>query len=71
MPLGMQVGLCPGDFVFDGVPAPPEKRAQPTPTFWLMPIVAKRLDGSRCQLVDTEVNLSPVDVVLDGVAAPP
>jgi len=29
MPLGMEVGLGPGDFVFDGVPAPPEKRAQP------------------------------------------
>jgi len=25
MPLGVEVGLCPGDFVFDGDPAPPEK----------------------------------------------
>jgi len=31
MPLGMEVGLGPGDFVFDGDPASPsaEKRAQP------------------------------------------
>jgi len=33
MPLGMEVGLGPGDFVLDGDPAPPpEKRAEsPSP----------------------------------------
>jgi len=51
MPLDMEVGFGPGDFVLDGDPAPPEKTAQPTPNFWLMSIVAKRLDGSRCHLV--------------------
>jgi len=45
MPLGMEVGLGPGDFVFDGDPALLEKKAQPPPNFWLMSIVAKRLDG--------------------------
>jgi len=30
MPLGTEVGLGPGDFVFDGDPAPPEKRHNPT-----------------------------------------
>jgi len=46
MPLGMKVGLDPGDFVFDGDPAPPEKRTHPSPpNFWPMSIVAKRLDG--------------------------
>jgi len=29
MPLDMEVGLGPCDFVLDGDPAPPEKRAQP------------------------------------------
>ena len=29
MPLGMEVGLAPGDFVFDGDQAPPEKRHSP------------------------------------------
>jgi len=43
MPLGMEVGLGPGDFVLDGVVAPP-KAAQP-PSFRPMSIVAKRLDG--------------------------
>jgi len=45
MPLGMEVGLGPGDVLFDGHPAPPEKRAEPTPNFWSMSIVAKQLDG--------------------------
>ena len=31
MPLGTEVGLGPGDFVFDKAPANPEKNA-PTPT---------------------------------------
>ena len=46
MPLGMEIGLSPGDFVFDGDPATPRKKGTPTPpNFWLMSIVAKRLDG--------------------------
>jgi len=34
MPVGMEIGLGPGDFVFDGDPAPPEKRVQPPHNFW-------------------------------------
>jgi len=46
MLLGMEVGLGPGDFVFDGDPAPPEKRhSLLPPNFWRTSIVAKRLDG--------------------------
>jgi len=30
MPLGMEVGLGPGDFVLNGDPVPPEKKAQPS-----------------------------------------
>jgi len=45
-PLGVEVGLGPGDFVFDGDPATPRKKGTPTPTnFWPISIVAKRLDG--------------------------
>jgi len=33
MPLDMEVGLGPGDFVFDGDLAPPRKKAQPPPSF--------------------------------------
>ena len=47
--LGMEVGLCPGDFVLDMDPAPPpQKGAEPLPNF--RPIVAKWLDGSRWHL---------------------
>ena len=45
VPLGVEVDLGPGDFVFDEDSAPPEKRAQTPPNFWPMSIVAKRLDG--------------------------
>jgi len=52
MKLGMQVGLSPGHIVLNGDPAPPpKKRPQQLPQFRPMYIVAKRLDGSRCQLV--------------------
>jgi len=33
MLLGMEVGLGPGDFVFDGHPATQEKKAHPRPVF--------------------------------------
>jgi len=47
MPLGMEVGFDPGDFVLDGDPTPlPKKGAEPS-NFLPVFIVAKRLDGSR------------------------
>jgi len=33
MPLGMEVGLGPGDILLDGDPAPPWKGAQHPPLF--------------------------------------
>jgi len=33
MPLGMEVGLSPGEFVLDGDPAPSSKGAEPPPQF--------------------------------------
>ena len=43
VPVGMEVGLGPGDIVLDGNPAiSPRKRAQQPHTFWAMSIVAKR-----------------------------
>jgi len=50
MPLGTEVGLDPGDFVLDGDPAPPKRWHSPQFSAHV-DIVAKRLDGSRCQLV--------------------
>jgi len=45
MPLGMEVGLGPGDFVFDGDAAPQKKGHSPTQFLVHMSIVAKRLYG--------------------------
>ena len=40
MPLGMEVDLGPGDFVFDGDPAPPTKEGTaPTQLFWPISVV--------------------------------
>jgi len=51
MPLDMEVGLSPGDFVLDGNPAPPPpKRGSPLPNFRPMSTAVKRLDGSRWHL---------------------
>jgi len=48
MPVGMEVGLGPGDFVLNGDPAPgPQEGAPPKIFFRPMFIVAKWLDGSR------------------------
>ena len=50
MPLRMEVGLSPGDFVLEGDPASSPKRGG-APDFRPTSIVAKRLHGSRCHLV--------------------
>jgi len=64
MPLGMQEGLIPGDFVFDGDPAPSSKIGR-SPEF-----SAHVYCGQTAALIKmplgTEVPLSPGDFVLDG-----
>ena len=45
MPLGMEVGLSPGDFVLDADPASPPLKGHSPPNFRPMSVVAKRLDG--------------------------
>jgi len=51
MKLGKGVGLGPGHIVLDGDPAPLPERGT-GPNFRPMSVVAKRLDGSRCHLVE-------------------
>ena len=43
MPLAIEVGLGPGNFVLDGDPAPPPKKRGTASNFWAMSTVAKRL----------------------------
>jgi len=70
MPLGMDVGLGPGDFVFDGDPATPRKKRHTTATQFLAHVYCCQTAGWIKMPIDTEVNLGPGDVVLDGVVAP-
>jgi len=69
MPLGMEIGLSPGDFVLDGGPAPLPKGGG-SPNFRFMSIVAKRAGWIKVPL-GTEVGLGPDDIVLDGDSAAP
>jgi len=49
MPLGTEVGLGPGNIVFDAAQLhPPHGQS---PQLSAMSVVAKQLDGSRCHLV--------------------
>jgi len=51
--LGMEVGLGPGDFVFDGDPAIPRKKGTPTPTQFLAHVYCGQTAGwiKICHLV--------------------
>jgi len=50
--LGMEVGLGPSHIVLDGDPAPLPQKGH-SPQFWPTTLVAKRLDGLRCHLVQS------------------
>jgi len=68
MPLYMEVGLGPGDFVFDGDSQLAPKKAH---TQFLAHVYCGQTAGWIKMPLGTDVNLGPGDVVLDGVAAPP
>ena len=68
MPLGMEVGLGSGDFVFDGDPAAPQKIGH-SPHPILAHVYFGQTAGRVKMPLGTEVNLGTGDVVLDGVAA--
>jgi len=70
MPLGMEAGLGPGDFMFDGDPAGPRKISTPSPTQFLAHVYYGQTAGWIKMSLGTKVNLGPGDVVLDDVAAP-
>ena len=70
MPLGMEVGLGPGDFEFDVDPALPGKKGT-APTQFLAYVYCGQTAGWIKMPLGTDVNLGQGDVVLDGVAAPP
>jgi len=69
MPLGMEVGLGPGDCVRWGPSSTHDKGHSPHPIF--AHVCCGQTDGWIKMPLGTEVNLGSGNVVLDGVAAPP
>jgi len=72
MPLGMELGLSPGDFVSDGDPLyPPQKGERaPTPIFGPFLLWPNGCIHQDAMPLGMEVSLSPGDFVLDGDPAP-
>ena len=68
MPLCTEVGLGPGDFVFNGDPATPEK-GHTHPTHFLAHVYCCQTAGWMKTPLGTEVDLGPGHIVLDGVPA--
>jgi len=65
MTLGMELVLSPGDFVLDGDPAPPQKKAEPPPQFSANFYCAQTA-GCITMPLGMKVGLSPGHFVFDG-----
>ena len=70
MPLGMEVGLGPGDNVLRGDPVPP-KRGTATQLFGPCLLWPNGWMDQDATPLGTEVDLVPGHIVLDGDSAPP
>ena len=72
MPLGMEVGLSPGDFVLDGdlLPSPKKGGGAPPPKF-SGHVYCGQTAGCIKMPLGTKVGVSSGDSVLDGDPAPP
>ena len=69
MPLGMEIGLGPGDFVLDGDPATPRKGHTHPTQFFANVYCGQTAEWIKTPL-GTEVYLGPGHIVLDGIPAP-
>ena len=69
MPLGMEEGFGPDDFVLNGTPPPPTKGGTASPQF-LAHVYCGQKAGWIKMPLGAEVNLVPGDVVLYWVPAP-
>ena len=70
MPFGTVVGLGPGDFVFDGYRATPDKKGT-APTQLLAHVYCGQTAGWIKMPLGMEVGLGPGEFVLDGDPSPP
>jgi len=69
MPLGVEVGLSPGDFVLDGDPASSPKRGQ-NPHQFSAHVFCGQTAGWIKIALGVQVGLGPGHIVLDGDPAP-
>jgi len=67
--LGMEVGLGPGDFVFDVDPVTPEK-GTPTPTQFVAHVYCGQTAGRMKTPVGTKVDLGPGHSIRRGPSCP-
>ena len=65
MPLGIEVGLGPGDFALDGDPAPPEEKGQPPTTRFSAHVYCGHTAGWMKTPLGMEVDLGSRHNVLD------
>jgi len=65
MPLGMEVGLSPGNFVVDGDPAPLPKKGWCPPPNFLAHVCSCQTAGWIKMALGMEVGLGPGHIVLD------
>jgi len=68
MPLGVQVGLCPGHTVLDGDPAPPKGHSSP---HFSARVYCGQTAGWIKMPLGTKVGYGPGNILLDGDAAHP
>jgi len=71
MPLGMELGLGPGDFVLDRDPAPPYPKGGGAPPQFSAHFYCGQTAGCIKIPLGMDVGLSPGDFVLDGEPVPP
>ena len=70
MSLGMEIGLQPGDFVFDEDPGPRQEKKGTTPTQILAHVYCGQTAGWIKMALGMEVGLGPGHIVLDGYPVP-
>ena len=70
MPLGMELGLGPGDFGLDGNPASPLQKGGGAPSQFSVHVYCGQTAGWIKMVLGIEIGLSSGDFVLDGDPAP-
>ena len=71
MPLGIEIRLIPGDFVFDGDPGPLPLKVSKAPAKFSAHVYCGQTAGWMKMALGVEVGLDPGHIELDGDPGPP